>query len=731
MPNRLASQTSPYLLQHADNPVDWQPWDAAALARAREQDKPILLSIGYSACHWCHVMAHESFEDPDVAAEMNRHFVNIKVDREERPDLDQIYQTAHAMLTQRSGGWPLTLFLMPDGTPFFGGTYFPKHGRHGMAGFLDLLPRIAAAYRDKRGEIAQQNAALLEAFSRTLPAPGAGGEPTRAPLDAALREFAQAFDDVHGGIGRAPKFPHPYELAFCLRRHALDGGEPGLAIARLTLEKMAEGGIYDQLGGGFCRYSVDPFWSIPHFEKMLYDNAALIALYCDAWLVTRQPLFENTVRGIASWVMREMQSPAGGYYSSLDADSEHEEGKYYVWTREEVRDLLTAGEYAVVEPHYGLDGAPNFEGATAEGGAGAPHREDATPERDAGASTTQRATFTNAGKAETGIPPPGISGARWHLRVMKPLDDIATRLDLSAVECGKRLESARVKLLAARERRVRPGRDDKVLTSWNAMMVRGLARAARVFGEEAWLASARRALDFIRAKLWRGGRLCATSKDGVAHLNAYLDDHAYLLDALLELMQCDFREEDLQFARNLSELLLEQFEDRAAGGFFFVSHDHEALIHRAKPGHDNATPAGNGIAAFALQRLGHLIGEPRYLAAAERALKLFYAPLERQPGGFVSLATALDEYLSPPQTVVLRGEAGALAEWQRALAKRYRPDTLVIAIPAGRAGLPAVLDKAAPAGGVNAWICRGVACLAPVSDLADLERTLSAGRDQA
>ena len=682
MPNRLASQTSPYLRQHADNPVDWQPWDAAALALAREQDKPILLSIGYSACHWCHVMAHESFEDPEVAAEMNRHFVNIKVDREERPDLDQIYQTAHAMLTQRSGGWPLTLFLMPDGTPFFGGTYFPKHGRHGMAGFLDLLPRIAAAYRDKRGEIAQQNAALLEAFSRTLPAPGAGGEPTRAPLDAAVREFAQVFDDVHGGIGRAPKFPHPYELAFCLRRHALDGGEPGLAIARLTLEKMAEGGIYDQLGGGFCRYSVDPFWSIPHFEKMLYDNAALIALYCDAWLVTRQPLFEHTVRGIASWVMREMQSPAGGYYSSLDADSEHEEGKYYVWTREEVRDLLTAGEYAVVEPHYGLDGAPNFEGES------------------------------------------------WHLRVMKPLDDIATRLDLSVVECGKRLESARVKLLAARERRVRPGRDDKVLTSWNAMMVRGLARAARVFGEEAWLASARRALDFVRAKLWRGGRLCATSKDGIAHLNAYLDDHAYLLDALLELMQCDFREEDLQFARDLSELLLEQFEDRAAGGFFFVSHDHEALIHRAKPGHDNATPAGNGIAAFALQRLGHLIGEPRYLAAAERALKLFYAPLERQPSGFVSLATALDEYLSPPQTVVLRGEAGALPEWQRALAKRFRPDTLVIAIPAGRGGLPPILEKAAPADGVNAWICRGVTCLPPVSNLADLERTLHAGTDQ-
>ncbi len=683
MPNRLATQTSPYLRQHADNPVDWYPWGAEALKLAREADKPILLSIGYSACHWCHVMAHESFEDPEVAAEMNRHYVNIKVDREERPDLDQIYQTAHAMLTQRSGGWPLTLFLMPDGTPFFGGTYFPKRARHGMTGFLDLLPRVAAAYRDKRGEIARQNSALLEALSRTLPAPAGAQELKRSPLDAAVREFAQAFDDVHGGIGQAPKFPHPFELAFCLRRHALDGGELGLAITRLTLARMAEGGIYDQLGGGFCRYSVDPYWSIPHFEKMLYDNAALIALYSDAWLVTRQPLFEKTVRGIAGWVMREMQSPAGGYYSSLDADSEHEEGKYYVWTREEVKGLLTAGEYAVVEPHYGLDGAPNFE------------------------------------------------GREWHLRVMKPLDVIARRLDLPAAECETRLEFARVKLLAARERRVRPGRDDKVLASWNAMMVRGLARAARVFGEDAWLASARRALDFIWATLWRDGRLCATYKDSVAHLNAYLDDHAFLLEALLELLQCDFREEDLRFARDLSELLLGQFEDRAAGGFFFVSHDHEKLIHRAKPGHDNATPAGNGIAAFALQRLGHLIGEPRYLAAAERALQLFYAPLERQPSGFVSLATALDEYLSPPRTVVLRGEAGALEGWQRALAKRYRPDTLVIAIPAGRAGLPPVLDKAAPAGGVNAWICRGVTCLPPISEFAELERALSAGSGQA
>ncbi len=686
MPNRLAGQTSPYLQQHADNPVDWQPWDAAALALAREQDKPILLSIGYSACHWCHVMAHESFEDPEVAAEMNRHYVNIKVDREERPDLDQIYQTAHAMLTQRSGGWPLTLFLMPDGTPFFGGTYFPKHGRHGMTGFLDLLPRIAAAYRDKRGEITQQNAALREAFSRTLPAPGVGSELKRAPLDAAVREFAQVFDDVHGGIGRAPKFPHPFELAFCLRRHALDGGEPGLAIARLTLVKMAEGGIYDHLGGGFCRYSVDEHWSIPHFEKMLYDNAALTALYSDAWLVTQAPLFRKVVEETAAWIIRDLQSPEGGYTSSLDADSEHEEGKFYVWTPEAVKNLLTPDEYAVVGPHYGLDGAPNFE------------------------------------------------GSHWHLRVMTPLDAVARLLGAPLVECERRLDAARAKLLAVSVKRVWPGRDEKVLTSWNALMVRAMARAARVFGRPEWLASARRATDFIRGTLWRptgadqplGGRLLATYKDGHAHLNAYLDDYAFLVDALIELMQAEFRAADLEFARALADVLLDQFEDRAAGGFFFVSHDHEPLIHRAKPGHDNATPSGNGIAAFALQRLGHLLGETRYLAAAERTVKLFYPALERQPGGHVSLAAALDEYLAPPQTVILRGDKEDFARWQRVLARTYRPDTLVLGIPRGVAGLPAVLDKAPAAeDGVNAWVCRGVTCLPPVMDLDELVRMLS------
>lgn len=686
MPNRLAQETSPYLQQHADNPVDWHPWGEEALSLARAENKPILLSIGYSACHWCHVMAHESFEDAEVAALMNTHYVNIKVDREERPDLDQIYQSAHAMLTRRNGGWPLTMFLMPDGTPFFGGTYFPKAPRYGMPGFLDLLPRIAEAYRDKRTEIAAQNAALLEALGRTLPdAGGAQAQMSRAPLAAVVSELAQVFDEAHGGIGQAPKFPHPFEFEFCLRRHALDGSDIALTIAARTLTHIAEGGIYDQLAGGFCRYSVDQHWTIPHFEKMLYDNGPLLALCSDAWRVTQQPLLRQVCRDTAAWVMRDMQSPQGGYYSSLDADSEHEEGRFYVWTPDEAKALLSKEEYAVLAPHYGLDSAPNFE------------------------------------------------GRHWHLRVVQPLAAVAQALGLPAAECAARLATARAKLLAAREKRVWPGRDEKILASWNALMIRGMARAARVFDEPAWLASAQRAMDFIRDTLWHEDdagsagqgrqRLLATYKDGRAHLNAYLDDHAFLIDALLELMQGKFRSEDLAFAQALADCLLAQFEDREHGGFFFTSHDHEKLIHRAKPAHDNATPAGNGIAAVALQRLGHLLGETRYLDAAERALRLFYPMLERNPSACVSLATALEEWLTPPRMVILRGPDAALAAWQRALAVQYRPDTLVIAVPGHTAGLPPALDKPALPG-VNAWVCQGVSCLPAITDCGELERVL-------
>jgi uncharacterized protein YyaL (SSP411 family) len=671
MSNRLAQETSPYLQQHADNPVDWRPWGEEALALARAQDKPILLSVGYSACHWCHVMAQESFEDAAVAAEMNRLYVNIKVDREERPGLDQIYQTAHHLLTQRNGGWPLTMFLAPDGTPFFGGTYFPKTARYNMPGFLDLLPRIAQAYHEQRGEIGKQNASLMAALADTVPVAADTGEFSPAPLTKALHEFAQAFDREHGGIGRAPKFPHPYELAFCLRRHVLDRAQAGLDIVHISLTHMAEGGIYDHLGGGFARYSVDETWTIPHFEKMLYDNGPLLALYSDAWLLTQSPRYKSVCAETAAWAIRDMQSPVnaneGGYYSSFDADSEHAEGKFYVWTPDEVKALLTPEEYAVVAPHYGLDRAANFEHDF------------------------------------------------WNLRVTQPL----------ATGDEALLASARAKLLAARNQRIWPGRDEKILTSWNALMIKGMARAARVFDEPAWLASAQRAVDFIRTTLCQNNRLLATFKDGKAHLNAYLDDHAFLLDALLELMQNEFRAEDLAFARAIADRLLDQFEDTERGGFFFTSHDHEQLIHRNKPGHDNATPSGNGVAAFALQRLGHVIGEPRYIEAAERAIRLFYGAMQRQPSAFVSLLTALEEAIAPPRVVVLRGETNALREWRHALATRYRPDTLIIALRGDVSGLPPVLAKPAMTGGVNAWVCQGVSCLPPVSDLGTIERLLN------
>ncbi len=652
--NRLAGETSPYLQQHRDNPVAWQPWDEAALAAARTADRPILLSIGYAACHWCHVMAHESFEDAAVAAGMNRLFVNIKVDREERPDLDHIYQNAHQLLTGRAGGWPLTMFLTPDGTPFYGGTYFPKTPRYNLPAFADLCERIAAIYRERGDDIARQNRSLREALAQTLPH-GGGAELDATPLAAARRMLLQALDPEYGGFGAAPKFPHTTDLAFLLDR----GDDEAAAAALLTLARMAEGGICDQIGGGFCRYSVDARWEIPHFEKMLYDNGTLLPLYAEAWRRTREPRYRRVAAATAGWLMREMQAPAGGYYASLDADSAGEEGRYYVWQRDEIRALLTADEWRAAARRWSLDGPPNFE------------------------------------------------NRHWHLRAAAtaPADDAL-------------VAAAAEKLLQARERRVRPGRDEKILTAWNALAIGGMARAARFCARPDWLASARCALDFLRADLWRDGRLLATSKDGRARLGAYLDDHAFLLAALLETMQAEFRGADLAWAVELAEALLARFEDTEAGGFFFTAHDHEALIHRPKPGFDNATPAGNGVAAAALQRLGHLLGEPHYLDAAQRTLEVF-APQLRQPG-CASLLAALTESLAPPTIVLLRGPEVEVGEWQRRLAQEWNGMTL--ALPNGLA-LPAALAKP-ESPQANAWVCRGVTCLAPVGDFEALRRII-------
>ncbi len=669
--NRLAHETSPYLRQHAHNPVDWYPWGPEALEKARTLRKPILLSVGYSACHWCHVMAHESFEDPATAQVMNDRFVNIKVDREERPDIDRIYQIAQQMLTQRGGGWPLTMFLTHDDQrPFFGGTYFPQVARFGLPSFRDLLLRVSEYYRDHEKELRSQNAALMAAFADLNPPPTPSDtQLTDAPIKAARALLAKTFDPHSGGFGGAPKFPHPKSLERLLRDwHAtanlLEPDLHALYMATLTLRRMGDGGINDQLGGGFARYSVDEYWMIPHFEKMLYDNGALLAVYADAAAASGDTFYAHVASETAAWAMREMQSPEGGYYSSYDADSEGHEGRFYVWDREEIRGALTQDEYSVFAPRFGLDRAPNFEG-------------------------------------------------RWHLHAFAPIEDLATSLDRNQEEIEALLGSARRKLLALRGQRAWPGRDDKVLTSWNALMIRGMARAARTLDRRDLAASATQALDFIRDTLWKEGRLLATYKDGRAHLNAYLDDYAYLADAILELQQVRFRSDELELARRLLDTILEHFSD-PSGGFYFTSDDHEALIHRSKALSDDATPAGNGIAAYVLQRMGHLLGETRYLTAAENTLRAAWPAMEKYPHGHMSLLIALEELLNPPETVILRGEAAAIEEWRGQLAKLYAPRRMVLAIPEDTRDLPPALAEKSCRGKAVAYVCKGSVCSAPL-----------------
>jgi len=675
MANRLAGSSSPYLRQHADNPVDWYPWSEEALARARTEDKPILLSIGYSACHWCHVMAHESFEDPAVAAAMNAQFVNVKVDREERPDLDQIYQTAHALLTRRSGGWPLTVFLTPDGAPFFAGTYFPKHGRYGLPGFMDILPRVASAYREQGAAIAAQNRQLADAMQSLEPASGAHALPGRAP-GVALLALKRSFDRVHGGFGSAPKFPHAAELEFCLRAFGNGRDADALSIVRTTLARMADGGIHDQLGGGFCRYSVDAEWGIPHFEKMLYDNGPLLALYADTARATGDGRFGEVARGIVGWLVREMRASDGAWYASLDADSECVEGRYYVWDRDEARMLMSAEQWSVAAPFFGLDRAPNFEGRA------------------------------------------------WHLRIVTPLTEVASALGIALATAHARLAGAKTALLRAREQRVRPGRDDKILTSWNALAIGGMARASRALADPRLADQAFGALDAVIRVAWRSRRLHASRQGDTPQLNGYLDDHAFMLAALVEAMQTRFRASDWTLAIDIADTLLDRFEDRQRGGFWFTSHDHERLFHRTKPGHDNATPSGNGVAAGALIALGHLAGEPRYLDAAERALRLFAPMLAESPGGCSSLLNALEDLEAPPTTVLLRGDPKETREWQHSIERTYRPGVRVLDL-AGVRALPPALDKGTvPGHGGIAWICRGMHCLPPVRSLHELTRAL-------
>ena len=678
--NRLIDETSPYLRQHAHNPVDWRPWGEEAFELARAQGKPVHLSVGYAACHWCHVLAAESFEDESTAQRLNELFVNIKVDREERPDVDRIYQIAQQMLTRAPGGWPLTMFLTPERQPFFGGTYFPAEARYGLPAFRDLVERVARYYREHRQELHAQQEALAAAFASI--------DPPRTPQDLALSDeplrlaraaIESAFDARHGGYAGAPKFPHPGSIDRLLRHwHAsAAGAQPDLQalyMAGLTLHRMAGGGLYDQLAGGFYRYSVDERWMIPHFEKMLYDNAWLLAVYVEAYVASGDAFYARVASETAEWMQREMQSAEGGYYSSLDADSAGQEGRFYVWDREEVASLLPAEEYAVFAPRYGLDLAANFEEA-------------------------------------------------WHLHLACPVEDLAQRLQLPAERVETLLASARDRLLEVRERRQRPGRDDKVLCAWNGLAIRGMAMAARALACDGLGTSAERALRFAQRMLWRDGRLLATSCDGRAHLNAYLDDHVFLADGVLELQQLRFDAEELAFARELMEVVLRHFA-AAEGGFFFTADDHEALLHRLKVFADDAIPAGNAVAVRVLLRLGYLLGESRYLEAAERTVRAAWPALEQHPQAHMTMLTALDELLHPPEIVILRGEAPVIEAWARELARLYAPRRMVLAIPVDAPGLPPALAQKTPRGLAAAYVCRGSVCLEPIDAFGELIEAL-------
>jgi uncharacterized protein YyaL (SSP411 family) len=676
--NRLSVETSPYLRQHAHNPVDWYAWGPEAFAAARSSGRPVHLSVGYSACHWCHVMADESFEDEATARVLNEHFINIKVDREERPDVDRIYQIAQQLLTQRSGGWPLTMFLCHDDQrPFFGGTYFPREARYDMRPFTQVLLRVIEYYRDHLDELRTQGSSLVRVLNELVPPPAAPEEAlTEAPIGAARHDLAASFDAEYGGFGGAPKFPHPASLERLLRDwHATSATEApdlqALYMVTLTLRRMGEGGLNDQLGGGFCRYSVDRFWMIPHFEKMLYDNGSLLAVYAQAALATGDAFYARIAAATAEWALREMRSPQGAFYSSLDADSEGHEGVFYAWNVQQIRELLPAAQFVPFAARFGLDREPNFEGL-------------------------------------------------WHLHAWRPLEELAREADRSEAQIGADIDAARVTLLAARSARVRPGRDDKVLVSWNALLIRGLAIAARALGRADLTDAATAALHFIRRSMWRDGRLLATALGDTAHLDAYLDDYAYLLDALLELQQVRVVPAELRFACDLAQVMMDRFLDAAGGGFFFTADDHEELIHRSKVFGDDATPAGNAIAAFALQRLGHLLGRPEWLAAAERTLRAAWRAVEQRPSAHVALLAALEELLHPPQVVILRGEAAPIEAWRSQLVRLYAPRRMVLAIPTDMHDLPEALAQKPALGAAVAYVCVGSVCGPPIASLGQL-----------
>jgi hypothetical protein len=669
--NRLAQEISPYLRQHAHNPVDWFAWGDEALALARAEDKPILLSIGYSACHWCHVMERESFDDEETAALMNELFVNIKVDREERPDLDQIYQLV-AQLTRRSGGWPLTVFLTPSLAPFFAGTYFPPTARYGMPDFRTVLRAVHEAFSERRDEVEQSAGELTSAITSVT---NARAEPSDPPPDVAVRAarvLAARFDPVHGGFGDRPKFPNTMALDLLLRAHAR-GEEGALERVTRTLDAMRAGGIYDQLGGGFHRYSTDERWLVPHFEKMLYDNALIVRTTVDAWRVTREPRYAETVDETLRYVEREMLSPEGLFYSTQDADSEGEEGRFFVWTRAELDALLESTDAEAAALFFGVTDAGNFE--------------------DSGATV---------------------------LHVSRSLDAVARQLERPVDDIEAAISRAKGVLFEAREMRPKPFRDEKILSTWNGLMIGAFAQAGAAFGEERWVERARRSLRALRDTLFVDGRLLRVAKDGTARVDAFLEDHADVANAALDVHEATLDDDALAFARELVDAALTRFWDEDDGGFFFADAGRTDLLVRAKDSYDHAVPSGTSSIAHALLRLHALTGDARTLERAERTLRPLVGPAMESPMGHSNLLCALDRYVHGPVEIVVAGDAAdartdaLLAEARRA----FVPDRALARLEPGERRTEGVGALVEPRGAdaPSATVCRDRTCSLPVAD---------------
>ena len=670
MPNQLINETSPYLLQHAHNPVDWYPWGEAAFEKARRENKPVLLSIGYSACHWCHVMAHESFENEDIAKLMNEHFVNIKVDREERPDLDQIYMNAVQMMTHH-GGWPMTVFLTPEAVPFYGGTYYPPQDRYNMPGFPRVLIGVAEAYRDRQDDIRETGTSLVNELQRLSATSGSDQPVEKELLDAAYTGMIRTYDATNGGFGGAPKFPPAMALEFLLRTHARTGNEDALEMVTHTCRKMANGGMYDQLGGGFHRYSTDAKWLVPHFEKMLYDNALLSRVYLHYFQVTGDQLARQTVEGILDYVLREMTDASGGFYSTQDADSEGDEGKFFVWDIDEIRSTLGERDAALFCSYYNITPSGNFEGKN--------------------------------------IP-----------NVTRGVEQVAEEQKVSVSELQASLSESRRKLFELRERRVKPGRDEKVLTAWNGLMIASFAEAGVILDRADYTNAARRNAEFVLSSLRQDGALLRTWKDGVAKFNGYLEDYSFLIEGLVTLYETTGEFRWLEEAQTLTERMIEEFWDEQNGGFFFTGKSHEDLIVRSKDYFDNATPSGNSVAAIALLRLAVLTGKATYRNLAIAVLREISDQARRYPSGFGYALSAADFLLSTPKEIAIVGndrediDQLLLEAW-----RRYLPNK-VVAPGFGGEKIPLLENRPLQNGRATAYVCVHYACQQPVNEPEEL-----------